>query len=297
MRIIFLFLTLFSTSQLFAKFKINSFYQKIVTKDPKLLNSLNREISTSKVINSTKEINIKKIAKPIPKIMAVAKIISEKDTFSEKLISSSSKPLLIVRQYSKYGDDYLKTLKDLNQNIKSNREEALKVIDKRFKSKLNIKEINLDNINEKVVDLIDRTGKRGLNLLKKLSKNSGKITLTAMAITFIAMPEEFLDLLDKDKTLQEELNLASINDENSTQKVTPKEKSFEEKLSDFQNKIEEKGKYLQEIFKNRDFKPLFILFLMIFFILYLLRLFFKKIKRKKAKEERDNINQFKDKMY
>ncbi len=297
MRIIFLFLTLISTSQLFAKFKIDSFYQKIVTKNPKVLNSLNREISTSKVINSTKEINIKKIAKPIPKIMAVAKIISEKDTFSEKLISNSSKPLLIIRQYSKYGDDYLKTLKNLNQNIRTNREEALKVIDKRFKSKLNIKEINLDNINEKVVDVIERTGKSGLNLLKKLSKNSGKITLTAMAITFIAMPEEFLDLLDKDKELQQELNLASINDENSTQKVTEKEKSFEEKLSDFQNKIEEKGKYLQEIFKNRDFKPLFILFLILFFILYLIRLFFKKLKRKKAKEERDNINQFKDKMY
>jgi len=190
-----------------------SFMSKIVQKDKKMLSGITRNFKQGGVIKKlpdagalSRKLNIpqRMLTSPAVRKMALAgeEVISH-GTFAEKMLNKSNMPELVIKQYSHYGkQDYLKVAESVSKIMTKSKSgissSLLKLKDKYKGMNDVINKFNTggyDKNNDVFVRIINRTGKRGMQVLGWLAKHPKLAATGAVTAWYLSDPEGFEDAL------------------------------------------------------------------------------------------------------
>ena len=184
------------TSLVYGKFDVSKFLRKIPSKN------IGKVIKRVKISSYTKKLPKLKLVQEVSDekrvLASVATKIANRGKFENRLISETKYPLEVVHQYSKYGDNYLDTMKYTSKHIKNISVDKLK---NRFPSipKINFK--TSQEFNNKFIETLRYTGKRGWKAsqeLMLLAKKYPKSTVVTSLMAWYALdPESFFKQKEK----------------------------------------------------------------------------------------------------
>lgn len=179
-------------------FNEKSFISKLAGKN---IGKLAGEIKESSI---TKKLVLKKIplnSSSIDIVSVVAKNISKKSKFGDELISKTNHPTDVLRQYGKYGNEYIDTLSEFSKKSLSLNQVDVQSFKKKFPSMPKIDIKNAQVFNDRMVQTLKYTGKNGwkvsqkiFTLAKENPKSSGVAILMAWYVTD---PESFFEQKEK----------------------------------------------------------------------------------------------------
>jgi len=179
-------------------FNLSVFESKIIGKNIKMLS---KELSTSPHIKkmALKKITINKASTDI--VASVALSIANKSNFGDKLMATTALPTAVIRQYAKYGDNYLLTMKEFNKKSLALSTQSIKKIKNKFPSMPKINFKNSEDFNNKMVKALQFTGRKGWKVsqqLWKLAKANPKSTVvTSLFAWYITDPKSFFEQKEK----------------------------------------------------------------------------------------------------
>jgi len=177
-----------------ATFSSRVFKQTVRHVSPSKFTKLYRRVSPQ-FSNIAKNINLKKLA-PIDKVVEVAKTISKKSPFANKMMASKD-PLYAITLYNKGGDKFFKQSDKLLKNTVTVNSALFKKLTTKFP---NFRFVKSDNLTNTFVDIMKKTGKFGIDVTKKLGEMA--IRHPKSAITgilygwFLADPQSFQNALN-----------------------------------------------------------------------------------------------------
>jgi hypothetical protein len=175
-------------------FDLSVFKQKIVGKN---IGKLSKELTDSPHV---KKMALKKTTlnkSTVDTVSSVALAIANKSKFGDKLMATTASPTAVMRQYAKYGDNYLVTMKTFNQKSLALSSKSIKSLKDKFPSMPKINFKNSEAFNNKMVKTLQVTGKKGWEVSKqlaKLAKAHPKSTLVAGAYAwYVTDPKSFFE--------------------------------------------------------------------------------------------------------
>lgn len=179
-------------------FNKKSFISKLAGKN---VGKLAREVKESSM---TKKLVLQKISLNSPSIdivSSVAKNISTKSKFGDALISKTNYPTDVVRQYSIYGNAYIDTLQEFNKKSLSLNKVDIQNFKKKFPSMPKIDFENSQVFNDRMVQTLKHTGKKGWEVSQKIftlaQKNPKKSGVAILMAWYVADPESFFEQKEK----------------------------------------------------------------------------------------------------
>ena len=180
-------------------FDLSVFTKKIIGKN---IGKLSKELSTSPHIQKMvlKDVALnKKSSSDVVSFVALA--IANKSKFGDKLIATTAYPTDVIRQYAKYGDNYLVTMKEFNKKRLSLTPNSLKSLKDKFPSMPKINFKTSQEFNDKMVKTLRFTGKKGWEAsqeLAKLAKKYPKSTAVAgLYAWYVTNPNSFFEQKDR----------------------------------------------------------------------------------------------------
>lgn len=179
-------------------FDIVKFNKKIVGKN---LGKLSQELTTSPHVKkmALKNITLNKTSTDV--VGSVALAIANKSKFGDKLMATTAYPTAVIRQYSKYGDKYLLTMKEFSNRSLALSSTNLKNLKDKFPSMPKINFKNSEAFNNKMVKTLQFTGKKGWEAsqqLAKLAKAHPKSTVVVgLYAWYVTDPESFFEQKEK----------------------------------------------------------------------------------------------------
>jgi len=180
-------------------FDIGTFSKKLVGKN---LDKVSRTIKKSNFTKNLPDIILSKSLKPeVSLVIKVANIIAQKGDFEDKFISTTKYPTEVIRQYSKYGDGYLNTIKTFNQKVLSLSADAIKQLKDRFSSMPNVTFKTSQAFNDKFVMTLKYTGKKGWeasqSLMRLAEKHPKSTAVAGLYAWYVSDPESFFEQKSK----------------------------------------------------------------------------------------------------
>jgi hypothetical protein len=134
-------------------------------------------------------------------VSSVALAIANKSKFGNKLMARTAYPTAVIRQYSKYGDKYLATMKEFNTKSLSLSAKSIKSLKDKFPSMPKINFKNSEVFNNKMVKTLQFTGKKGWETsqqLAKLAKAHPRSTAVAgLYAWYVTDPTSFFEQKEK----------------------------------------------------------------------------------------------------
>jgi len=179
-------------------FDVKNFVSKLAGKN---VNKL-----ADKVVSSphTKQMFTKKVSlesPPIDIVTKIAKNISNKSKFGDELISNTDYPSAVIRQYTKFGDAYLSVMRTFNKNSMALKKVDIELVNKKFPSIPNIKFNSSKVFNDKMVQALQYTGKKGWEVSTKLvtfaKNNPKKSTIYVLMAWYATDPDSFFEQKEK----------------------------------------------------------------------------------------------------
>ena len=185
------------------------FIKKIMTEDSRAIRRLSKSIPSNKFVKTLRrsdihkqlpEINLDKLTPDIIKIASVGRLIVSKGKRHEQFLNQVSSPQDVIRQYGNYGDDYLKVILNSGKTIQTHLSNVILrgakgVPDFSTKKLESFK--SPDFSNNKLVDILKRTGKRGFQTVKQISifasENQKSTASAGLLLWFMIDPEGMLD--------------------------------------------------------------------------------------------------------
>ena len=196
-KIIMVILLLNSMSQ--AKmFDLSIFNKKILGKN---IGKLSKELEKSPHVKKMvlKDVALNKSSKDV--VSSVALAISNKSKFGDKLMATTALPTDVIRQYAKYGDRYLPTIKEFSEKSLALSSKGIKSLKDKFPSMPKINFKTSEEFNNKMVQTLKFTGKKGWEAsqqLAKLAKKHPKSTVVAgLYAWYVTDPDSFFEQKDK----------------------------------------------------------------------------------------------------
>jgi len=191
MKKIIMVLLLLNTFSFGKMFNAEIFSKKIAGKN------LDRVVKSIKKSNYTKKIPTLKLDKALsPKVLTVVSVankIAKKGDFEDELVAKTLHPTALIRQYSKYGDNYLETMKHFSKKFKTSQE-----------------------INDKFIVALKQTGKKGWEVSTKLVKLSTKYPKSTVVTGLIAWyavdPNGFMEKKEQLLAYAEETLKTTVKD-------------------------------------------------------------------------------------
>jgi len=192
-------LLLLNTFSFGKMFDIGTFSKKLVGKN---LDKVSRTIKKSNFTKNLPDIILSKSLKPeVSLVIKVANIIAQKGDFEDKFISTTKYPTEVIRQYSKYGDGYLNTIKTFNQKVLSLSADAIKQLKDRFSSMPNVTFKTSQAFNDKFVMTLKYTGKKGWeasqSLMRLAEKHPKSTAVAGLYAWYVSDPESFFEQKSK----------------------------------------------------------------------------------------------------
>lgn len=180
-------------------FDIGTFSKKLVGKN---LDKVSRTIKKSNFTKNLPDIILSKSLKPeVSLVIKVANIIAQKGDFEDKFISTTKYPTEVIRQYSKYGDGYLNTIKTFNQKVLSLSADAIKQLKDRFSSMPNVTFKTSQAFNDKFVMTLKYTGKKAWeasqSLMRLAEKHPKSTAVAGLYAWYVSDPESFFEQKSK----------------------------------------------------------------------------------------------------
>jgi len=172
-------------------------YIKFSKKISKNIDRTVKVVKNSKYIKELPDIKLPKgISKEVATITKVASKIAKKGDFESKLVATTAHPSLLITQYAKYGDNYLDTIKIFSKRALNVSQDGLSKIKKKFKDMPTINFKTSKEFNDKFIEATKLTGKKGLEVSKKLAKfakeNPKSSIVSAMMAWYAYDPNSFL---------------------------------------------------------------------------------------------------------
>jgi len=180
-------------------FDIGVFTKKIVGKN---LDKVTKTITMSNFTKNLPDLKLSKALKPeVSVVVAVGSQIARKGDFEDKLISKTLYPTEVIRQYAKYGDTYLKTIKEFSQKAVSLSSNGVKNLKDKFPNMPNVKFKTSQAFNDKFVKTLQYTGRKGWKVSQELMKLSAKYpkstAVAGLYAWYATDPESFFEQKDK----------------------------------------------------------------------------------------------------
>jgi len=200
-----------------------SFLYKILKQSKPVVRNLSREVTPSG-IKLLKKSDVRKIIPSIPlrritpeivSIATMGKKFADGGKFAKKFINTVPDPGEVLRQASKYGSGYVKTAERVSKSFIKHSDDLLFLSKKTMKKgDLPFSKKILPNfkkpkfVNEKLVEVLKRTGKKGYEVTAKITKWAAahpNSSLSAIALAwYMTDPEGFSVALNKSgKTVAE----------------------------------------------------------------------------------------------
>ncbi len=196
---ILLVIMLVSTLSYGKMFDVNKFGTKLAGKN---IDKVVESIKKSDFTKNIPELKLKKGLKPELSVIAlIANKIAKKGNFEDKFITKTIYPLLAVQQYARYGDGYLNTMKHFSKKVVGMSADTLKQLKQKFPNmpKMNFK--STEEFNDKMVDVLKHTGKKGwkasqelFNLAKKYPKST---VVAGLYGWYVIDPESYFEQKEK----------------------------------------------------------------------------------------------------
>ena len=190
---------LISTISYGKMFDIGKFSKKLAGKN---LDKVTKMVKKSNFTKNLPDIKLPKTLRPeVSTLVSVASKISKKGDFEDKLIAKTLHPTDVLRQYAKYGDKYLDTMKHFSKKTVALSASTLKSLKNKFPDMPNVKFKTSQEFNDGFVKALRFTGKKGWKASKeltKLAKKHPKSTLVAGLMAWYATdPAGFLEQKEK----------------------------------------------------------------------------------------------------
>ena len=206
-----LLLTSFSFGKMFDAGK---FSKKLVGKN------LDRVVKTIKKSSYTKKLPTLKLNKALsPKVLTVVRVankIAKKGDFEDRLITKTLHPTDLIRQYSKYGDKYLDTMKYFSKKSMDLSKGNLKKLKNNFPNMPNIKFKTSNEFNNKFIVALRQTGKKGwevsTRLLRLSSKYPRSTVVTGLMAWYAVDPNGFMEKKEQLLAYAEETLKSTVKD-------------------------------------------------------------------------------------
>lgn len=165
--------------------------------------SMIKKIDISTIKKSLPNIDVTKLSPDVLKLAAIGGQIARSGKFANRFINQAPNPAEIILQYSKYGKPYLKTAKIFSKTVVEHAGDLSKASAKQLKKFGNLSKDTIakfkkeDFANTAFVSVLRRTGKKGYETIKKITKwaakNPRKTGAAALLIWYSTNPEGFLD--------------------------------------------------------------------------------------------------------
>jgi len=199
MRNIIVVIVILNTLSFGKMFHIGEFSSKIVGKN---LDKVTKTIRKSNFTKELPDLKLSKSLRPeVQTVVAVASKIAKKGDFEDKLISKTPYPTDIIRQYAKYGDKYLDTMKHFSRKIVDLSANGVKNIKDKFSNMPKVNFKTSQEFNDKFVETLKYTGKKGWEASKELMKLSTKYprstAVVALYAWYVTDPESYFEQKDK----------------------------------------------------------------------------------------------------
>ena len=180
-------------------FDVSKFGAKLAGKN------IDKVVKSIKKSNFTKDIPklkpIKGLKKELSAIASVANKISKKGDFEDKFISKTKYSLSAIQQYARYGDAYFDTMKHFSKKTVDISTSTLKQLKQKFPSMPKINFKSTEAFNDKMVETLKYTGKKGwkasqelFGLAKKYPKST---VVSGMYAWYVTDPESFFEQKEK----------------------------------------------------------------------------------------------------
>ena len=179
-------------------FDLSVFKKKIVGRN---IGKLSKELTTSSHIKKMvlKDVTLNKTSTDV--VSSVALSIANKSKFGDKLMATTTYPTAVIRQYAKYGDNYLVTIKEFSEKSLALSSTGIKNLKDKFPSMPKINFKTSEEFNDKMVKTLQFTGKKGWEAsqqLAKLAKAHPKSTVVAgLYAWYVTDPNSFFEQKDK----------------------------------------------------------------------------------------------------
>ena len=139
-------------------FNVVKFSKKLTGKN---LYKVTEIVKNSNFTKNLPNIKLSKAIRPeISTLVTVANKIAKRGVFEDKLITTTLHPTDILRQYAKYGDKYLDTMKHFNKRVVHLDISKFKILKEKFHNMPNIKFNTSKEFNDKFVKALRYTGKK-----------------------------------------------------------------------------------------------------------------------------------------
>jgi hypothetical protein len=175
-------------------FDIALFKKKIIGKN---IEKLSQELITSPHVKNMALKNVILDKNSVDRVSSVALAIANKSKFGDKLMATTDSATAVIRQYAKYGENYLVTMKEFNQKSLALSSQNIKSLKDKFPSMPKISFKTSEAFNNKMVKTLQVTGKKGWETsqeLAKLAKAHPKSTLVAGAYAwYVTDPKSFFE--------------------------------------------------------------------------------------------------------
>ncbi len=179
-------------------FDLSVFKKSIVGKN---IGKLSKELTTSSHIQkmALKDVALNKTSTDV--VSSVALAIASKSKFGDELMATTAYPTAVIRQYGKYGDNYLVTIKEFSEKSLALSSTGIKSLKDKFPSMPKINFKTSKEFNDKIVKTLQFTGKKGWEAsqqLAKLAKAHPKSTAVAgLYAWYVTDPNSFFEQKDK----------------------------------------------------------------------------------------------------
>jgi hypothetical protein len=192
------------------------FLKKILNQGDTAVKKLAKEVAPSsrKVLDPSDlrkvlpDIPVKKITPEIASIATMGKKFTDQGPFARKFINSVPDPGEALRQFSKYGNGYVKTAECVSSTFTRHIDDIMAISKSStkagkfpFSPNYLPKFKNPNFVNKKFVDILKRTGKKGYEVTTKIGKWAAKhpkSTAAGVAFTwYMVDPEGFTEALRK----------------------------------------------------------------------------------------------------
>jgi hypothetical protein len=207
-------LILISTISYGKMFDVGKFSKKLVGKN---LDKVTKMVKKSNFTKNLPDLKLTKALRPeVSTIVAVANKIAKKGDFEDKLIAKTLHPTDVIRQYAKYGDKYLDTMKHFSKKTVGLPVSKLKSLKNKFPDMPNLKFKTSQEFNDGFVKALRYTGKKGWKASKELTKLAIKYPksslVSGLMAWYAADPEGFLQQKEKLLTYVESTLKAGVTD-------------------------------------------------------------------------------------
>jgi len=175
-------------------FDLSIFKNKIVGKN---VGKLSKELEASPHINKMLLKNVATTKTSNDVVSSVALAIANKSQFADKLMATTAYPTDVIRQYSKYGNQYLLHMKEFGNKTLALSLNSLQSLKNKFPSMPKIEFKTSEAFNDKMIETLRHTGAKGWKVsqsLAKLAQSHPKSTaVVGLYAWYVTDPESFFE--------------------------------------------------------------------------------------------------------